>query len=355
MMRTANAVLATITASLTTMFLGQMAAVWDRRLQPYPHEALTPGQAADIARQIAVSKTLLLGAALAWLVTIGVVVARRMRTPTMKSVLAALAMLAALLTTVTLVYAVAIEVGVSQAYPLLALSPEQAAYRKYHAGVINALAWPILFAWLLAGGALFVWLVSLAVRRVRGQAGLSSPPSGGRPAEDEAADRAPRPGRFVRGFAGLQWWLSLAWLFLGERGVLSGLSRLRDLGDEAYMRQYGNPHLYARSESIEATAELVSGAILLTMTIVGFVLASGLRRGRAWSRWLALGQSTLLLIAGGIVSLSLMYAKSWKWGDAAQTMLPGLFLGLFTFLLWSPRIGAQFSNSAESAAGRPPH
>ena len=353
MMRTANAVLATITAALTTMFLGQMAAVWDCRLPPYPHEALTPGQAADIERQIAVSKALLLGAAVAWLVMIVVVIARRMRAPTMKSVLASLAMLAALLTAVTLVYGIAVEVGASRAYPLLALSPEQAAYRKYHTGVIDALVWPILFAWLLAGGALFIWLVSRGMRRVRGQARPSSPPSEGRPDGDEATDVAPRPGRFVRGFAGLQWWLSLVWLFLGERGILSGSSRLRNLGDETYMRQYGNPHLYARSESIQATAELVSGAILLAMTIAGFVLASGLRRGRAWSRWLALGQSSLLLLAGGIVSLSLMFAKSWKWGDAAQTMLPGLFLGLFTFLLWSPRFGAESSNSAASAAGRP--
>jgi hypothetical protein len=53
----------------------------------------------------------------------------------------------------------------------------------------------------------------------------------------------------------------------------------------------------------------------------------------------------LLLLAGWVVSLSLTYAKSWKPDDASRTMLPGLLLGLFTLVLWSPRIGADFSGS----------
>jgi hypothetical protein len=344
-MRRANAALVTVTALLSTVFLAHTAAVWDRLLPPYPHTDLTPGQAAYIGRQIAVSRPLFLGAAVAWLATIGVAVARRLGRPTSKSALAALATLAALLTLVTAVYDVAIEVGSSQPYPYPALTPEQAAYRRYHLAVINALVWAVLIAWLLTGVALLVWLLSLAARRVRGPAGSIDamefdrsagageppregteespgadspfpPPPQGRPAGRGAADLPARPGRFVRGFAALHWWLSLAWLWLAERGILSGLSRLRDLGDEAYVRQYANPHLYARSETIQATAEIISGSILRAMAVAGLVLVSGLRRGRAWSRWLALGQSAWLLPAGGVIALSLVSAKSWKTGDA---------------------------------------
>ncbi len=355
-MRTANAALVTFTALLSAAFLGQMAAVWDRPLPPYPDKIPTPGQTASIEHHIAINRALFLAAALAWLVTIGVVAARRLGKPTVRSAFSALATLAALLTGASVLYGLAIEVGSSQPYPHPALTPEQAAYRRSHLGIIDVVAWAILLAWLLAGVALVAWLLALAARRVRGPAGPGDATRSDREAGPGAYSVPARPGRLVRGFATLHWWLSLAWIFLGERALLSGLSRLRNLGDEAFMRQFGNPHLYARSEAILATADLIAGAILLVMTATGLLLAYGLRRGRAWSRWLALGQSALLVLAGGVISLALMFdeAKGWKASDACQWMLPGLFLGLFTLLLWSWRFGPDCSSSAVPAEVRPP-
>jgi hypothetical protein len=120
------------------------------------------------------------------------------------------------------------------------------------------------------------------------------------------------------------------------------LSRLRGLGDELFMRQFGNPQLYTQSEAMWAIYELISAAILLVMTMISFLLVSGLRRHLAWSRWLALGQAGLLVLVAGVYSIPLMVDKRWKVSDACAPMLPGLFLALFTVLLWQPRMAAFF-------------
>jgi hypothetical protein len=163
MMRTASG-LVTVTALLSTLFLGHTRTVWEVPLPPYGGTVPTAGQAAYIRHHIAVSKTMFLGAGLAWLLLLGGLFRRQMRKPTIKSAFVAIATFTGLLSAVAIVYGSVVAVASSPSYAStmvgdfpakaripLPLTFEQASYGRYHMAVVETVAGVVLLAWLLMG------------------------------------------------------------------------------------------------------------------------------------------------------------------------------------------------------------